>query len=70
MGWFGPRGLANIVFGVIVLNAGLLNGHVVAHVMVWTVILSILLHGVTANPWAREYGRRWQLAHSGTRGEG
>lgn len=70
MGWFGPRGLANIVFGVIVLNAGLLNGHLVAHVMVWTVILSILLHGVTANPWARAYGRRWQLAHSGTHGEG
>jgi len=58
MGWFGPRGLASIVFCVIVLNAGLPNGQVVAHVVVWTVILSILFHGVTANPWARGYGRR------------
>ena len=65
MGWFGPRGLASIVFSVIVLNAGLPNGHVLAHVVVWTVILSILFHGVTANPWARGYGRRWKIAHGG-----
>jgi len=70
MGWFGPRGLASIVFGVIVLHANLPNGHVLAHVMVWTVILSILLHGVTANLWARGYGQRWQLAKDGLREEG
>lgn len=58
MGWFGPRGLASIVFSVIVINAGLPNGQLMAQVVVWTVILSILFHGVTANPWAREYGRR------------
>ena len=65
LGWFGPRGLASIVFAVIVLNANLPNGHVMAHVMVWTVILSILLHGVTANRWARGYGLRCELAKSG-----
>jgi NhaP-type Na+/H+ or K+/H+ antiporter len=70
MGWFGPRGLASIVFGVIVLHANLPNGHVLAHVMVWTVILSILLHGVTANPWARGYGQRRQLAKGGLSVEG
>ena len=62
LGWFGPRGLASIVFGVIVLNSNLPNGHLLAHVMVWTVILSILLHGITANPWAKGFGRRRQLA--------
>jgi NhaP-type Na+/H+ or K+/H+ antiporter len=62
LGWFGPRGLASIVFGVIVLNANLPNSHLLAHVMVWTVILSILLHGITANPWAKGFGRRRQLA--------
>ncbi|WNM62294.1 cation:proton antiporter [Candidatus Nitrospira neomarina] len=69
MGWFGPRGLASIVFGVIVLNAHLPNSRVIAHVVVWTVILSILLHGVTANIWARGYGQRWQLAQGGKSGE-
>ena len=65
LGWFGPRGLASIVFGVIVLNSNLPNGHLLAHVMVWTVILSILLHGITANPWAKGFGRRRQLAKGG-----
>ena len=66
LGWFGPRGLASIVFGVIVLNSNLPNSHLLAHVMVWTVILSILLHGITANPWAKEFGRRRQLAKGST----
>jgi NhaP-type Na+/H+ or K+/H+ antiporter len=70
LGWFGPRGLASIVFGVIVLQANLPNSRVLAHVVVWTVILSILLHGVTANLWAKAYGRRWELAKSGARDEG
>jgi NhaP-type Na+/H+ or K+/H+ antiporter len=58
IGWFGPRGLASIVFAVIVLNANLPNSHNLAVVVACTVILSILAHGVTANPWARAYGRR------------
>jgi len=58
IGWFGPRGLASIVFGVIVVNADLPNSHAMAVVVVFTVILSILTHGLTANPWARAYGAR------------
>jgi sodium/hydrogen antiporter len=69
MGWFGPRGLASIVFGIIVLNSNLPNGPLLAHVVAWTVILSILFHGITANPWAKAYGRRWQLAKGGLSGE-
>jgi len=70
LGWFGPRGLASIVFGIIVLEANLPNSLALAKVVVWTVILSILLHGVTANPWARGYGRRWQLAKGEVSEEG
>ena len=70
LGWFGPRGLASIVFGIIVLEANLPNSMVLAQVVVWTVILSILLHGVTANPWAKAYSQRWQMAGGSTRGEG
>jgi NhaP-type Na+/H+ or K+/H+ antiporter len=58
IGWFGPRGLASIVFGVIVVNANLPNGRAMAVVVVFTVILSVLAHGITANPWARAYGER------------
>jgi len=58
IGWFGPRGLASIVFGVIVLGSGLPGSQQLAMTVVCTIVLSILLHGVTANPWARAYGAR------------
>lgn len=58
-GWFGPRGLASVVFAVIVLNANISNGGVLAMTVVSTVILSIILHGITANPWASGFGQRW-----------
>ena len=50
IGWFGPRGLASIVFTVIVLNKQLPGGHTMALAVVCTVLLSILAHGFSANP--------------------
>ena len=50
IGWFGPRGLASIVFGVIVFNKGLSGNDTLESVVVATVLLSVLAHGVTANP--------------------
>jgi len=62
MGWFGPRGLASIVFGVIVVNAHLPNSGPIAMTVACTIILSILGHGITANAWAKVYGERRRLA--------
>jgi NhaP-type Na+/H+ or K+/H+ antiporter len=62
IGWFGPRGLASIVFGVIVVNAKLPNSGSIAMVVVCTIMLSILGHGITANPWAKAFGERRRLA--------
>ncbi len=58
VGWFGPRGLASIVFAVIVLDADLPNGGKMSMIVAATIILSIIGHGITANPWARGFGRR------------
>ena len=58
IGWFGPRGLASIVFAVILVNANLPNDGTLAMAVVCTVILSIILHGLSANPWAKGYGER------------
>jgi NhaP-type Na+/H+ or K+/H+ antiporter len=58
LGWFGPRGLASIVFIVIVLNENLPGGETLMMTVVWTVILSIIAHGLTANPLAALYGAR------------
>lgn len=50
MGWFRPRGLASIVFAVIVLNAHLPRGDIVVTTVACTAILSIIGHGLSANP--------------------
>jgi len=50
MGWFGPRGLASIVFAVIVLEAHLPNGGTITMTVVCTIVLSIVGHGLSANP--------------------
>ncbi|REK20561.1 MAG: sodium:proton exchanger [Actinobacteria bacterium] len=57
IGWFGPRGLASILFGVFLLeDSGAAINDQIFSVVVWTVLLSILLHGATA-PWlAGRYG--------------
>ncbi|MGK7878986.1 MAG: cation:proton antiporter [Crocosphaera sp.] len=56
MGWFGPRGLASIVFAVIVLNSNFPSGNILTTTVTCTVLLSIIAHGLTANPWANRYG--------------
>jgi NhaP-type Na+/H+ or K+/H+ antiporter len=62
IGWFGPRGLASIVFAVIVLNANVTNSGPIAVIVSCTVILSIIAHGVSANPWVRGFGERFRKA--------
>jgi sodium/hydrogen antiporter len=60
MGWFGPRGLASIVLGLIVAEeAPLLAGRdEMMLVVALTVLLSVLLHEVTAAPLSAMYARR------------
>jgi sodium/hydrogen antiporter len=59
-GWFGPRELASIVLGLIVVEEALLlagRDQLEALVAI-TVLLSVLLHGVTATPLSRLYASR------------
>jgi sodium/hydrogen antiporter len=60
MGWFGPRGLASIVLGLIVVaEAPMLAGRdQIELVVALTVLFSVLLHGVTAAPLSAVYARR------------
>jgi sodium/hydrogen antiporter len=62
VGWFGPRGLASLVFALLALeDLGAGADHAVSAIAV-TVLLSVFAHGVTAGPLAARYGRA-----SGTR---
>ena len=64
LGWFGPRGLASIVFAVLLIepNGELPHEQVVLTTIFATIGLSILAHGVTAAPLARRYAA-WYAAH-------
>ena len=63
LGWFGPRGLASIVFAVILVeDANLVNESVLVNTIFFTVGLSVLLHGLTATPLAGRYAA-WFAAH-------
>jgi NhaP-type Na+/H+ or K+/H+ antiporter len=63
LGWFGPRGLASIVFAVILIQESQLPEEQLLTVAIYlTVGLSVFAHGVSAAPLARRYGR-WYEAH-------
>jgi len=63
LGWFGPRGLASIVFTVILAeDGGLPHEDVLVTTAVVTVALSVLAHGVTAATLARRYAA-WYGSH-------
>ncbi|MGY4857287.1 cation:proton antiporter [Cryobacterium sp. AP23] len=62
MGWFGPRGLASVVFALLAieeLGESEVVGHAVSAVS-FTVLLSVVAHGISAGP----IGRRYAAGHS------
>jgi NhaP-type Na+/H+ or K+/H+ antiporter len=63
LGWFGPRGLASIVFAVILVEeGGLPHDDVIITATVITIGLSVLAHGLTAAPLANRYAA-WFESH-------
>lgn len=59
MGWFGPRGLATIVFGLLSLEELSADSPVMADVggvIAFTVLISVFLHGFSAGPLSKRYG--------------
>jgi NhaP-type Na+/H+ or K+/H+ antiporter len=66
LGWFGPRGLAFILFALLVLEESTLPGkQMIQHVVMTTVCLSVFAHGLTAVPWAKGYARRMETPKPG-----
>ncbi len=58
LGWFGPRGLASTIFALIVLEqSGLPYAETIFSVVVFVVLCSIVLHGLTAWPGSMLYAR-------------
>ena len=57
MGWFGPRGLASVVFTLLALEEiERSGGAMLLETVTWTILLSVVLHGISARPLAARYG--------------
>jgi NhaP-type Na+/H+ or K+/H+ antiporter len=58
MGWFGPRGLASVVFTLIAVQEFEHSSAATTLVQTatWTILFSVVLHGVSASPLAARYG--------------
>ena len=59
VGWFGPRGLASVVFALLAieeLGESKVVGQAIA-IVTLTVLLSVVAHGVSAGPLGRRYVR-------------
>jgi NhaP-type Na+/H+ or K+/H+ antiporter len=65
LGWFGPRGLASILFVLLILEQSeVLHYNEIFSITIVTVALSALMHGVTAAPFSALFGR-----HAASMGE-
>ena len=65
MGWFGPRGLASAVFLLMAYESFHEAGRgsdLLADTAAWTILLSVVLHGISAVPLANWYARRLETA--------
>src|SRR5215218_8770106 len=60
MGWFGPRGLASIVFAVIVVEENIPHAATIVDATAVTVTASIVCHGLSAGPLTERLARRLQ----------
>jgi NhaP-type Na+/H+ or K+/H+ antiporter len=57
VGWFGPRGLASLVFALLALEELGSGADEAVAVVAVTVLLSVIAHGLSATPLASKYGR-------------
>jgi sodium/hydrogen antiporter len=63
VGWFGPRGLATIVFAVILIDeSSLPHEHTLLLAVVATIGISVFAHGLTAQPLTNRYVG-WYASH-------
>ena len=60
IGWFGPRGLSSLLFGLLVVLQGVPGAERLLAITGIVVVPSVVLHGVTATPLIAAYG--WAMA--------
>jgi NhaP-type Na+/H+ or K+/H+ antiporter len=58
IGWFGPRGLNSLLLALLVVQAGAPGAEMLFTLIGVIVLVSVILHGMTATPFASWYGQR------------
>jgi NhaP-type Na+/H+ or K+/H+ antiporter len=53
--WFGPRGLASIVFTLMVLESEIDNQYNIATIAMTTILFSVFIHGISTHPIIKSY---------------
>ncbi len=66
LGWFGPRGLASIVFALLTLEKTVPDGDLLVTCVTCTVALSVIAHGLSSAPLVARY-HAWYAAHTALR---
>lgn len=70
VGWFGPRGIASILYGLLILEqVGLARREELFSITVLVVFGSVVVHGVSAWPAVNGYASRMKAAKDGRRPE-
>ncbi len=59
--WFGPKGFASVVYGLLVLEAGIPHGDDVFHLVALTIVLSILAHSSSDILVARWFDEEYEV---------
>ena len=62
IGWFGPKGIATMAFGLLVLSSGIPEGSRLFELAAVVVFFSIVLHGSSDT-----YGARWMASRTDSR---
>lgn len=57
LAWFGPRGLASVVFAFIIINSQVPQAEKIAAIISCTILLSVVLHGVSALPFIKKFSK-------------
>jgi NhaP-type Na+/H+ or K+/H+ antiporter len=59
--WFGPKGFASVVYGLLVLESGIAAADDIFHLVALTIVLSILLHSSTDVVVARAFDEQAEM---------
>ena len=62
--WFGPKGIAGILFAELVLNSDAGNAHLIFEIAAFVILASIVIHGLSDT-----VGTRWIESRMGERAQ-